>query len=632
MSNTIALIGNPNCGKSTLFNTITNSYQKTGNWTGVTTAPKISKYKHDKSVSIVDLPGIYSFDVKSDDEKSVLTFIKNTPPKAIINIVDGTNLQRNLYLTLELINFNIPVVIAVNMVDQLESNKMSFDKKYLEDWLGVPVVPISALKNKNIDKLMEIALVNKKRLKGQNFALYNGKTLAEQRYLLIESKIDNVIKKKITKQELITQKIDRVIMHKFFALPIFFCVLTIIYYMSISLGGRVGYYIENAFSNMQTFIKIALLNAKTPQISIGLVCSVIDGLGTVFSLLPQILILYALLTILELSGYASRIAFILHSVFNQFGLSGKSLVPMLVSCGCTVAGLSATRTIESKDQRRMSIFLTPFMPCGAKMAVFGHFAHTVFNGNALVASSMYLVSILAVAVFGKLLKNFKCFSHNDSCFILEMPLLKVPSIKDVYYVLIEKIKDFIIKVGLIVVALSIILWFLKSFGVSGYVGQDIEKSFVFFLGNQIKYIFYPLGFGSWQTAIAVICGLFAKEGIVETLELVALDNNALFNNQFCAYGFMVFVLLSPPCLASLITAKRELGSNKWFVFMLVFQFVCAYVLALIINLLSIIIKYQFGLILIGIIAIIILLKVILSKSMNLNKKEKNSVTNRQNYV
>lgn len=632
MTDTIALIGNPNCGKSTLFNTITNSYQKTGNWTGVTTEPKIAKYKHDKNVSIVDLPGIYSLNAKSDDEKSVLSFIKNTPPKAIINILDGTNLQRNLYLTLELVNLNIPVVIAVNMVDQLESNKMSFDKSYLEEWLGVPVVPISALKNKNIDRLIEIALNTKKRLKTPNLTRFVGKTLAEQRYLLIESKIDNIITKKTTKQEQITQKIDSVIMHRFLALPIFFCVLTLIYYLSISLGGKLGFYIENAFSNMQTCIKLALLNAKTPKATIGLICSILDGIGTVFSLLPQILILYALLAVLELSGYGSRVAFILHRLFSEFGLSGKSLVPMLVSCGCTVAGLSATRTIESKDQRRMSIFLTPFMPCGAKMAVFGHFAHTVFNGNALVASSMYLVSILAVAVFGKILKNFKCFSHNDSCFILEMPLLKILSIKDIGYVLIEKIKDFILKVGLIVVSLSIILWFLKSFGASGYVGQDIEKSFVFFLGNQIKYIFYPLGFGSWQTAIAVICGLFAKEGIVETLELVALDNNALFNNQFCAYGFMVFVLLSPPCLASLITAKRELGSNKWFVFMLAFQFTCAYVLALIINLLSIIIKYQFGLILLAIIGIIILLKFIFANKLKiLSQKEKKGVK-RQNFI
>ena len=211
-----------------------------------------------------------------------------------------------------------------------------------------------------------------------------------------------------------------------------------------------------------------------------------------------------------------------------------------------------------------------------------------------------------------------------------MPLLKIPSMKDLYCVLLEKVKDFIIKVGLIVVALSIILWFLQSFGVQGYVGQNIEKSFIFFLGNQIKYIFYPLGFGSWQTSIAVICGLFAKEGIVEALELVALDNNALFNNQFCAYGFMVFVLLSPPCLASLITAKRELGSNKWFVFMIAFQFTCAYVLALIINLFSIIINYLFGLILIGIIAIIVLLKIIFKK-VELKQKERKSVKY-QNYV
>lgn len=633
MNKNIALIGNPNCGKSTLFNILTNSYQKTGNWTGVTTEKKISSLKKNKDILVVDLPGIYSLSAKSDDERAVINYLKNSPPDVIINIIDGTNLERNLYLTIELARLNIPIVLALNMIDILEKNNIKVDLKYFSEWLGVPIIPISAIKDKNIDKLIEIALTNRSRLKSPNFDQIKGNNLSEKIYFLIEEQIKRIIKSKELKEQILTLKMDNILMHKFFGLPIFFCILTLIYFLSISIGGRIGELISSAFNNCQNYISILLDKNSCPNSIIGLIGAILKGLGSVFSLLPQILILYALLAILEQSGYSSRVAFLLDMILKKFGLSGKSLIPMMVSCGCTVAGLSATRTIEGKSERRMSIFLTPFMPCGAKMAVFGHFSYALFNGNAIVATSMYFLSILCIILFGSILKKFKCFDDKDDIFILEIPLLKMPNLKDIYYVMLEKAKDFLIKIGLIVISLSIILWILKSFNFNGYVGDNIEKSIIFYIGNGIKWIFYPLGFCSWQASVSIFSGILAKEGIVETLNIISPDISGLFYNKFSAYAFMAFVLLSPPCLASLISAKRELSNNKWFLFLIVFQFVSAYMVALIINLIGIAIESSIGLLLLIITAIIVLAVVLMKKiRAKVIKKEKINVIKKQNSL
>ena len=625
----IALIGNPNCGKTTLFNYLTGSYQKTGNWTGVTTQEKSGVYKKDKTIKIVDLPGLYSLDTNSEDEKVVLKYFNTNKPKAIINIVDGTNLERNLYLTCELAKLNIPTVIAVNMYDELVKNNIKLSVEALSNVFGVPVVPISALKGVNVHKLISITTKAKNSLKSPNLTDYKANTLIERRYKFLEDNIKQIISKNKTKSQAISEKIDKIILNKFLCLPIFFFVLTIIYYLSIKIGGGLGEKVMQAFNNLAMHIRFKFYTKGVNGAITQFICdAIIVSLGSIFSLLPQILILFSMLCFLEQSGYSARIAFIFDKIFSMFGLSGKSIVPMIVSCGCSVAGINATRTIESARDRRATIFLSPFMPCGAKMAVFGYFAYAFFDGNALVASSMYFVSIICVVVFGAILNKLKFLGDDSGGFILEIPYLRLPSLKDMWCVIKEKTKDFILKVGTTILMLSIALWFLKSYGFNGYVYDNIEQSFLYYIGNLIKFIFYPLGFSSWQASVSILCGIFAKEGIVETMHLITVSPTNLFNNGFSAYAFMCFILLSPPCISTLITAKKELGDKKLFIFMLIFQFVSAYIIALTVNFIGIIFHHLNVLIFCFIIGIIISIMIVSKTKI----KEKTNVTKSKNNV
>ena len=608
MNKNIALIGNPNCGKTTLFNTLTGTYQKTGNWTGVTTEKKEGFYKKDKSIIITDLPGLYSLDAKSEDERAVLKFIKNSPPSVIINVLDGTNLERNLYLTLELIKLRLPMVIAVNMYDDLIKNGIKLNCEKLSKLLGVKVLPVSALKKLNIDALISVALKAKPVINNLNVS----KNYAFQ---WIETNVKEIVTYKQTKAELFTLKADGVLTHKIFGLPIFFAVIALVYFLSMKIGGFFGGYIDKYFEITSEKLNVFLTNNNCPKWLIGVCCkAVIQGIGTVASFLPQILVLFALMAVIEQSGYAARIAFILDRFFRAFGLSGKSLLPMIVSCGCTVSGVMATRVIENKSERRATVFLAPFMPCGAKTAVFGWFSYEFFGGSALIATSMYFLALFSVAVFGRILKKFKAFKDSESAFILEMPNLRPPSIKDVLSVLIEKIKDFIFKAGSTVLLVSVALFFLQNFGIKGYVENNVEESFLFFIGNALKFIFEPLGFGNWQASVSVLSGIFAKEAVVETLRQVTSAPETLFYSKFSIYAFMAFILLSPPCLASLVTAKRELNSKKWFIFMLLFQFTAGYLVALLINIIGLMVINSIYLILFLIVGIIILSIVALAKT------------------
>ncbi|MBR2499053.1 MAG: ferrous iron transporter B [Clostridia bacterium] len=620
MNDTIALVGNPNCGKTSLFNTLTGTYQKVGNWTGVTTEQKIGKYKKDKQIKIIDLPGLYSLGSGAIDETTAYKYLKNTPPKVIINVVDGTNLERNLSLTVELAYLKIPTVIAINMCDELEKNHIKLNSEYLSKIFGVPVINVSALKGTNIDKLIDVArkTSQKPQILGYNANLLISNKL--KRFDFIESIIDKVIQKKTTKTEKRTQRIDKILLNKYLSIPIFFMVMTAVYFLSMKVGGFFGGYIEQLFEWLSKRADLLLNGMGASEWITSLICdAIIKTLGGVCSFLPQILILFMLMALIEESGYASRVAFIFDRIFRTFGLSGKSLLPLIVSCGCTVTGLMATRTIENTNERRMTVFLAPFMPCGAKTAVFAWFSSTFFGGNALVATSMYFLGIICACVFGLILKGFKIFRSDASGFLLEIPLLRVPPIKNVVAVMWEKVKEFTTKAALIVFSVTVFLWLLKSVGPSGYVGEKVEKSFLFILGNILKYAFYPLGCSSWQTSVALISGTFAKEAVVESLNLLSTDVHALFNSTYSAYAFMAFILLSPPCVASLATAKRELGNLKIFAFMLIFQTLSAYIVAIIINTVGTLIYGGFGLILSVIIAIIIVLAVIKSiKRLNKN--------------
>ena len=610
MNNVIALIGNPNSGKTTLFNALTGSNQKVGNWTGVTVEKKESSYKKDKQVKIVDLPGLYSIKGQSIDQKTAFNYLIKNKPTAVINVVDGTNLERNLFLTLELLRLNVPIVIAINMCDELEKNNVKLDVKKLSEILNVPIVFISALKGKNLDEVVRISLNLKNRPKMEE-NIKNIELDAKNGYNYISKILGEVLVKKPLRSELLTQKADKILMHKIWGMPIFFFIMTGIYFLSMKLGGFIGQYISLFFENFGGSVRSRLIELNVSTWVISLLCdAVINSIGGILSFLPQILILFALIAIIEESGYSSRIAFLLDRFFRSFGLSGKSFLPMIVSCGCTVTGLLSTRIIEGVNERRMTVFLSPFIPCGAKTAVFAYFSARIFNGNALIASSMYFLGIICVAVFGKILKRFKAFSKNADSFILEIPSLRTPSVKDVFFVMMEKVKEFITRAGLIVFTVSVFLWLLKSVGTTGYVGDRVEESFLFFIGDKLKYLFYPLGFFDWHLSVSIISGTFAKEAVVESLSLLAGDVNSLFSNRFTAYAFMAFILLSPPCIASLATAKSELGSKKWFLFMLIFQTTVAYIVAFIINLVGFILESASGLILSLIIVIIIAISLI----------------------
>ncbi len=593
----IALIGNPNCGKTTLFNALTGTYQRVGNWTGVTVEKKYGKYKKEKSITVVDLPGVYSFTANSEDELVVLEYAKTTKPKCIINVLDGTNLERNLYLTCALSKLNVPVILAVNFIDKLKNEGVYVDTVQLEKLFGVPVVEVSALKNINIDKMIKLAKTNDKKVT----------EIDGDYHSFIEKHIQNIVKGKLEKNRKITQKIDNVVTNKILALPILFLVMTVIYFLSIKLGGALGKGIESFFESFAVNTEESLIMANSPQWFISLLSkAIIGGVGTVLAFLPQILILFCLLTVMEESGYASRVAFITDGILKKFGLSGKSVIPLMVSCGCTVTGLMSSKAISSESERRMSIFLSPFMPCSAKTAVFGWFSGVIFGGNALIAASMYLISVLAICLFGGVLSRFKGFRENISSFVLEIPDYRVPSLKNVTLAMWEKFKDFSLKAGSTIFCVSIIIWFLNNFGISGYVGDRVEQSFLYFIGNALKWIFVPLGFGSWQASVSVLSGMMAKEAVIETLSYLTSNAQTLFSTPFSAYAFMVFILMSPPCMASLITAKKQLKSPKLFVGMLFFQTLSAYFMAMTINMLGQIIYGKNGLIFMVLAVIIIL--------------------------
>lgn len=602
MISEISLIGNPNCGKTSLFNILTATYQKVGNWSGVTTTKKEGKLKTDKKIKVVDLPGIYSFNTTSIDEKVVTEYLKTNKPSVIVNVVDGTNLERNLFLTSLLVKLNVPMLIAVNFCDDLSKSNIKINIEYIKKFFGVEAIEISAKKNINIDKLINRCYV----AKNPEDSLITRSIDNNDIKKLIADNIGKMISDTNIKSVKITDKIDSIITNKFFALPIFAVIMFFIYSFTSFFGGFLSDKINNLFGRFNTNLEIAMNNANFPNWFISLAVSgVFKGIGSVLSFTPQILILFFLLTIIEESGYATRITFIMDKLVRSFGLSGKSVIPIMLSCGCTVNGFMASRTIENKSERIATVFLTSFMPCGAKTAVFAWFSYTFFNGSPFVSVSLYFISVFCVVFFGSIINKLKMFSVENDYFLLEMPSLRLPSLKNIINVLWEKTKDFVYKSGTIIFAVSTIVWMLTNFGINGYT-ENIKESFLYYVGDFVKIIFKPLGFDDWRASIAVICSVFAKEAVIEIFDLLGAENLFIFNNVFTAYSFMTFVLLSPPCVASLVSAKRELGSLKLFIFMIAFQLACAYVVALVIALAGKILSLKFNLILSVVLAIIIL--------------------------
>lgn len=661
MSIQVALAGNPNCGKTTLFNGLTGATQYVGNWPGVTVEKKEGKYKEDKDIKITDLPGIYSLSPYTLEEVVSREFLLNGNVDVVLNIIDGSNLERNLFLTTQILELGIPTVVAINMLDVIEKRKDTIDYKKLSKELGCPVLPISALKNTGIKELM----AEVKKAAGTKFSaknIYAGKVLnalntieaslpsnieASRRFFYavklferddkieaaIKSKADadvieaveksmdddsesiitdarytyitSVIKdcyKKGSKEVLTTSdKIDRIVTNRVLALPIFALVMWFVYYISVTTVGTIvtdwtndvlfGEIIPPAVDSFLTSIQCA------DWLHGLIVDGIIGGVGAVIGFVPQMLVLFFFLAILEDCGYMARVAFIMDRIFRKFGLSGKSFIPMLIGTGCGVPAVMASRTIESDRDRKMTIMTTTFIPCGAKMPIIGLIAGAIFHGASWVAPSAYFVGMAAVIISGIMLKKTKLFAGDPAPFVMEMPAYHTPRAVNVLRSMWERGSSFIKKAGTIILLSTIVLWFLQGFGwEKGAFGMvdDIDHSILSSIGQTFAWIFSPLGWGDWKAAVATVTGLIAKENLVATFgQLYGFAEVAEEGNEFwgqlsasftplAAYSLMIFNLLCAPCFAAMGAIKREMNNTKWFLIAIGYQCVFAYVCSLIV--------------------------------------------------
>ena len=662
MSIKIALAGNPNCGKTTLFNALTGSNQYVGNWPGVTVEKKEGKLKKNGEITLTDLPGIYSLAPYTLEEVVARDYLINENPDAILNIVDGTNLERNLYLTTQLTELGIPVVIAINMMDIVRKNGDKINIDLLSQRLGCPIVEISALKLTVIEEAADVAIEAAKKGKIIPRHYFSGDVehaiahieeatvhhlpeeqqkwyavkiferdqkvleqlnlspsvlshieqdiakvekmfdddaesiIINERYNYIERVLKDCYKKKHPDRLSLSDKIDSIVTNRILALPIFFVAMWLVYYISIGTVGdwTIGF-TESLFDNLSTLASGWLLSIGCEAWLIELITTgIIGGVGAVLGFVPQMLILFLLLALLEDCGYMSRIAFIMDKLFRKFGLSGKSFIPLLVATGCGVPGVMASRTIEQDRDRKMTVMTTCFIPCGAKMPIVGLISGTLFGGSALIATGAYFLGIASVIVSGNMLKNTKPFSGNPAPFVMELPAYHAPIPTNILRTTWERGWSFIKKAGTIILAASVLIWCLDSLSFEGgfhYITAVGDASILESVGKGIAWIFTPLGFGNWQSAVATILGLLAKEQVVSTLEVLAQNGgvtvSALLNSSALAgFSFMAFNLLCAPCFAAMGAIRREMNNWKWTAFAISYMCAFAYAVSLMI--------FQFG--------------------------------------
>ncbi len=676
MSMIIALAGNPNCGKTTLFNELTGAKQHVGNWPGVTVDKKDGVYKKNKEVTILDLPGTYSLSPYSAEEIVARDYIVKEKPDAVINIVDGTSIERNLYLSLQIMETRIPMVIAVNMMDEVEGRGDKIDCAKLSDLLGVPVVPIVARNSRGLKELMDAAIaVAKKKQPTDKVELFDSDlessieaiadvlggndphesywkaiklvendevvaaAIGEDKKAAINSLVDTanknaggdaeamiadyrykyiggVVGKCVRKAhrghvETRSDKLDKILTNRILALPVFAVVMYILFACTFSEnflfveglpspGIWLAGLVETGWGALTGVLEGALEAAGASDWVFSLVIDgVMEGIGAVAGFLPLVLVLFLLLSFLEDSGYMARVAFVMDRVFRHFGLSGRSFIPMLMGFGCSVPALMASRTLESDKDRKITMMITPFMSCGAKLPIYAMFAATLFvdQNQTAIVFSIYMLGIV-VAIISALILNKFVFKSDASNFIMELPQYRLPTLKSVLIHGWEKVKGFAIKAGTIIFASTVLIWLLSNFNFSGMC--DMEDSFLASIGNAIKWIFIPLGFADWRAAVGVVTGWIAKENVVatfgqlfagasdEAIELIAAGEQGLPEikdvfNQVSAYSYMAFNLLCMPCFAAVGAIKREMGSWKWTLRAVGFQMLAAYVVALIIN-------------------------------------------------
>lgn len=669
----IALVGNPNCGKTTMFNNLTGANQYVGNWPGVTVEKKEGKLKGYNDVIVTDLPGIYSLSPYTLEEVVSRNYILNEHPDVILNLVDGSNIERNLYLTTQLLEMGVPVVIAMNMIDIVRKNGDKIDTEALGKKLGCPIVETSALSGLGLKeaaaKAVELAETRQVNTKPLAFNADVEKTLDEIKYIMgsalpengarwtliklferdrevwkkynlpdvirkqlekiiggVEDKLDDDCESIITgaRYDYITglmescvkkaktgmttsDKIDRIVTNRILALPIFAFVMFIVYYLAVTTIGTD----MTDWTNDVLFGEIIMPGVQEAMESAGaaewqtslVVDGIIGGLGAPIGFVPQMAVMFFLLAILEDCGYMARIAFIMDRIFHKFGLSGKSFIPFLISAGCGVPGILATRTIETETDRRMTIMTTTFIPCGAKLPVIALIAGAIMGGDWYMAPIMYFIGVISVIFACLILKKTEMFAGDPAPFVMELPQYHFPSVKNVLLHTWERCFAFIKKVATVLFLVCVVMWYLSTYGIGaeGYGMVEPEDSFIAAMGGAIAWIFAPLGFGEWQAVAASISGFVAKEAIVSTIGVLigvgelAEDDASLwqatmgmFQNPMAAFSFLVFNLLDSPCLAAITTMNKELGSRKWLWFAIIFQNVFAYAMTFLI--------YQFGLV------------------------------------
>ena len=659
----IALAGNPNCGKTTMFNALTGANQYVGNWPGVTVEKKEGKLKSKKTkeeVIVTDLPGIYSMSPYTLEEVVSRDYVLKENPDVIIDLVDATNIERNLYLTTQLIETGVPVVIALNMADLLAKRGIKIDVKRLSMLLDCPIIETSALKGEGLDKLIDEAVKvakkseidlpkdifsaelegavaevksvlpssvseEKKRWYAVKFLENDSKVVesmklsgaaaqkhdddmesivTDERYKFIQKIVSTTVQK--GKEKLTTSdKIDRIVTNRFLGIPIFMLVMWIVYYVSVT---TVGTFVTDWTNDV--FV-VAIQDAATSALSaigagdmvMGLVVDgIIGGLGAVLGFVPQMAILFLFLSILEDCGYMVRIAFVMDRVFRHFGLSGKSFIPLLISSGCGIPGIMASKTIEQDNDRRLTIMTATFIPCGAKLPVIALMGGVIsgevagYQESSFIAPLMYFIGIVAVLVAAIILKKTKPFSGKPAPFVMELPQYHIPQAKTVLLHVWERLKGFIIKAGTILFLACVVMWFLGGFGfVDGSFGmvEDSADSLMAMIGGVIAPLFAPLGFGEWQPVAASISGFTAKEAIVSTMGVlanvsgdtedavnVAAGVSSWFPSSIAAFTFLMFNLLDSPCLAAIATMAQQMQSRKWFWFAILFQNIFAYIVCL----------------------------------------------------
>ena len=672
----IALAGNPNSGKTTLFNALTGSNQYVGNWPGVTVEKKEGQLKRNPDVTLVDLPGIYSLSPYTLEEVVSREYLFNDRPDAILNIVYGTNLERNLYLTTQLSELGIPVVIAINMMDIVRKKGDKIDIEKLSSALGCKIVEISALKGIGTDEAADAAVFAAQNSAPLTKHYFSGtvehtlahieeitvhdmpeelqrwysiklferdaKVLSElnlsediirhiekditdtekeldddsesiitnERYNYIASVLKDSYKKKSTNRLTISDKIDRIITNRVLAIPIFVLIMLLVYTISIGTIGNstVTFMNDTLFGTwIIPFVTDFLRSVNcAPWLTSLIADGIFGGVGSVLGFVPQMFILFFLLSILEDCGYMSRVAFIMDRVFCKFGLSGKSFIPLLVASGCGVPGIMASRTIEQERDRRMTIITTGFIPCGAKMPIVGFIAGALFNNSPWVATSAYLIGISAVVITGTILNKTKVFAGKPAPFVMELPPYHLPLPSNIFRATWERGWSFIKRAGTVILAASVIIWLLNSLSLDGglhYISNDTDNSILNLIGSFIAVLFKPLGFGTWQAAVATILGLVAKEEVVGVFgalssmnssdlahslvengssELALLGQEFFSGNKVSAFSFMIFNLLCAPCFAAMGAIRREMNSAKWTAFTLTYMTAFAYAISFIV--------------------------------------------------